>query len=672
MDKPNRKTVIITALLLFSCSVIIHGIIIYNVFPPGGYLTKYQVAVQQYQGDKIPTERLLDYSLFYFNFNLAARKLTADPYRFLVGFQILLSALSTLLLFLILHRHFKYWPALIFTFLFIVNKSVILYTRTLEPEPLLIFFILGFLYFLPRSSRASVFAAGLFFSFGFITRLNFFPLVILVPLYFWLREKNLKKFIKPTALFLAPVLLFTIFLAVRNSRLAGNFTFFNMNPGQVFYEGNNPNSWGESASYPPLVPKIAALFPRQADFEHVVYRYFARKIHNRPMTVNEVNTYWSGKAKNFILDHPGYFFKRALTKLHFVFHNYRRHDLANVFRNDRRLDAFPTIPLGLITALALVGMILMVRHWKEHLLIYAALLSQVGTMTAIYMSDRQRVVIIPLFLFFAAGAVHYLWENRVKYKKILLPLLLIVILFPVLHIETPMMQDEHYCWAGNIQSQRHFRTAAALMKQGDIDRAFQQNILSAAAAPVFISHRRLRNLPEHLPTLEQAALQYISISPSLHPSARFDLGYLYLLNQKPVEARSIFKSLENVGYTFNRTFNQSSQPHYYIAKSYLFEKDWQNAMFHLEAALEKNPGDPWVLSGLFALSGKEIYRKSLFRYFDAIDARYFLGRAFLETGEPSKAMPHFLYVTQKVPMYAPARVYLNRCLLKFFPFCFIL
>ena len=83
----------------------------------------------------------------------------------------------------------------------------------------------------------------------------------------------------------------------------------------------------------------------------------------------------------------------------------------------------------------------------------------------------------------------------------------------------------------------------------------------------------------------------------------------------------------------------------YLVKERSFSEDRiQSTLNRLKKALEKNPGDPWVLSHLVALTDEPLYKMKLFRYFDEIDAEFFLGKAYLTTGRFQDAVESFSFV----------------------------
>jgi tetratricopeptide (TPR) repeat protein len=650
------------SLLIFLLAIIFYGIFHFNFFPGKVVFSKYQVAAKQYLEDNIPGERRLDYSPLYLYLNIFARKYFENPYRFILWIQIILVSFSMVFLFLLLKLFFNWTLSLLGTAAFLINKSLILYTRAFEPEPLLIFFILGFVYFATRllvmntGTKITIFLSGLFLGLSILTRSNFFPIALLTPVFFLIRYKDRRKFLRHTMIFGAPILIITAFLVLRNSIISQSFTIFQMNPGQVFFEGNNPNSWGESATYPPLVNDFSAQFKTQSDFQHAVYRYFARKIKNQSLSLNQVNWFWTRKGLNFIFDHPIHFFKRLLAKVNFIFHNYRRHDLADVFWNDKKLSTkFPTIPFALISAMAIFGMLFSVKKYKERLFVYAVLLWQVGLMLLLYVSDRQRVVIVSMMIFFAVDFLNWMLSKR---KNIFVGLLVLVIA-PLLYFENQLMKDEGYLWLRYSLADQAMIRASLDRKNGNLTAAVQENALSLAYAPWQMEKKQLSGLPCKEKDLKELSLRLAVAFGIKNPSSLFDLGVLFLENGKLSEAEYILKILAEERHEFNRQYAQSSLPEFYLARVYELKGDKTAALSCLEKALKRNPGDPWVLARFFALSGNPAYKKKLSRYFDEIDVQFFLGKALLEAKKFPEAVECFSYVKEKLPQYRKGLIYLS-------------
>jgi tetratricopeptide (TPR) repeat protein len=68
------------------------------------------------------------------------------------------------------------------------------------------------------------------------------------------------------------------------------------------------------------------------------------------------------------------------------------------------------------------------------------------------------------------------------------------------------------------------------------------------------------------------------------------------------------------------------------------------------------PGDPSVLAYLYVLSGKPEYENTLIRYFDKLDAEFFIGKAFLETGRPERAAFFLSRLCRIIPVYRRGQI----------------
>jgi tetratricopeptide (TPR) repeat protein len=139
----------------------------------------------------------------------------------------------------------------------------------------------------------------------------------------------------------------------------------------------------------------------------------------------------------------------------------------------------------------------------------------------------------------------------------------------------------------------------------------------------------------------------------------FDLGVLALESRNLDQAKYIFNLLTKEKYTFNRQYTQSSLPEFYQAEIYRLKGEKTAALSGLAKALKRNPGDPWVLARCYGLTGEPVYKETLFRYFDDIDARFFLGRALLDSKKFPEAVRCFSYVKEKLPQYRRGLIYLS-------------
>lgn len=649
----SRRQILLPGVFLLS--LCLHGALVFRVLPPNLFI-KYPVAARQYLSGALPPERLMDFSPLYLYLHIAAQKFVDSADAFVLWVQIAATALTAVFLFRLLDAFFNRALAVVGACLLITHPSIIAYTGTFEPEPFVICFVMGFLccFLDPRAPRPL--AAGTLLGLSLLTRANFFPLMLITPVYLVLHLKERRRWVRAVIGFAIPVIAAMGLLSVRNAVVTGRFTPFGMNPAYVFFEGNNPLSTGQSAIYPPLIQHSRRDFPFDTDFRHELYRIFARRITQQPLSVPEVNRYWMDKAKNFLQDHPATFFQRLATKILYLFHGFKRHDVKTVYAKEERIrTVMPAVPFAAISALSLAGMILAAGAWKTHLLAYALLFAQTGVMLMAYVSERQRMAVIGLMIFFAIYALDAFHRNQRRWVAALI----FLVGFPLLYIQTDIMEDDMYQLNQAAAHERIMSEAVRLREAGDLEAAAAANAMAYALAPWNADGVRLAGVPFPGRTIAQQALGMALWHKAPDAPRLFDLALMYMEAGRLDEAEPILRYLAGSGFRFNRRSNQSSEPAFFLARICQQKGQAEQAVFHLERALENNPGDPWVLSHLSVLTGREALGRRLFRYFDDIDAAYFLGQANLAAKRYGAAEKNFAYVSRKLPEYRDGWIYLG-------------
>ncbi|HSE39208.1 MAG TPA: hypothetical protein VLH08_00460, partial [Acidobacteriota bacterium] len=90
--------------------------------------------------------------------------------------------------------------------------------------------------------------------------------------------------------------------------------------------------------------------------------------------------------------------------------------------------------------------------------------------------------------------------------------------------------------------------------------------------------------------------------------------------------------------SFKRDQFHSSQPYYFLARSSWLRGNKSEAMNRLRIAVNQAPGDPWCLAALAVSAKDPDARKKLLRYYDAINAQFFMSEAGLQFGQPETAV----------------------------------
>ena len=442
---------------LFFFTLILHYAIILNTTSDFAQpFQKYLNGAERFISGSIEPERISDFSPLYLQLHIIAKKVFTNSVQIMILLNILAISISSVFLFYLLRLFFSLSISLTGFLLFVFSPGILIYEKVMEPEPLQVMFISGMIYFLFRFLKSeqkyslkNVFLSGMFFGLTLLTRSSLFPLFILIPvyLYFYLPKKARKelKWKKWVMIFLTVPILASLLIIIQNYKSTGSFSYYYQNPGYILFEGNNPNSRGQSAIYPPLVDEMVYEFAYEPDVHHKIYRMFARRIENRDLSVQEVNKFWSDKAYNFIFDNPVNFVRSILVKIHYFFHDYRRHDVKEAWEYDRVLSEVPVplFPFWILSALAITGIIIGLMKIKDLFPIYAVFGIQGAVLIAGYVSSRQRVSVMILFIFFACIAI-----NKFTEKNYLIILLIIipVLASPLLLIQNDYMAEEEYLW----------------------------------------------------------------------------------------------------------------------------------------------------------------------------------------------------------------------------------
>ncbi|MEN8153032.1 MAG: glycosyltransferase family 39 protein [Acidobacteriota bacterium] len=638
----------------------------------GVVFQKYLRGAELFLLNELPAERITDFSPVYLYIHSLAKLVINDPAGFIQIFQLLLMAFTSAMLYLMLRLFYPLYISLTGAIIFSILPEVLIYGKVMEPEPFMIFFLTGFLYFFSRFSidnnrmrSVILFISALFFAFGLLIRSNFFILLIIIPAFIIYKGKisgkRLKTSIKQVLIFLLPSIVAILFLWIRNYNIGGNFIPYFQNPGYILFEGNNPNSTGQSAIYPPLIDEMVYENLNRPDIHHQIYRDFARAITGKDLSIVEVNNFWSDKAKNFIFDHPERFLKLTLIKLQFFFHDYSRHDVTEAWLYHEYLNNrfYLIFPFWIISAFAIMGLVLNLKEIRKYFPQYIVFFTQLLVLVAGYVSARQRFAVLPLFIFFASGSVFLLIKNR---KKILFIIPVLVLCFFFLFLRTNIMYEEDFLWESYRKSHEKWVNALNLRNKHKWDESKKSAAESLTFTPWLIEDRQPAYLDFGYPGFAEYSSGFVRNEDYMNFSEKFNYSILLIEAGKFYKAGNILKSLISDGNKFKRDFDHSSQPDYYLGIIDVKQGNNEEAISRFKKALDKSPGSPFSLSYLFALTGDQEYKYKLFRYFDRISGSFFMGRAFFNTGEPLKASEYFQYVVDKIPNFRKGLIYLSASL----------
>lgn len=604
--------------------------------PMPGLFDKYGLAARQYLAGTLPGERLMDFSPLYFHLSVLAERLVSRPDLLLQGLQIVLAAASVGLFYRLLRHRFSTFWATAAAACLAIDPLLLVYERILEPEAFQLFFLLAFMVTLDSRRSLAPWLAGGLAALCLATRPTFLPAFLALPLFYRWRFGNAEDappWKRAGTAALVPVVLVLVLLGWRAHSATGDWRSPAMNPGTVFFEGNNPLSRGTSAIYPPVVLQLIQQSQRSIpDSGHAHYRQVARADAGPSLTPRQVNAYWSEKAWSFLRDEPRAFLDRIFTKVLYALHDFRWHDVSAAWSYEPRLP-FPAVPFALLAALALFGSLFEARAWQQSLLFYILGGVQLAVMVVFYVSARQRLAVLPAVIYFAVVAAERFAKQR---RGRILGLTMTLALTVALWLPDAAMRDEAYRRQSFRAAEPLFDEARAISVDQPAAGSQRQIIAGLVMAPWWLDRIYPSYFPRSSGRLEDlvyGALEERIVPLAFEDSHLFDVASLALRTQDPWHEDALRPLLEGDATPVYRGGWQSSEPSLQLAQRAISLGQHDAARHHLETALQRTPGDPFVLAEMVALDGDEAARQTLLDYWSAADANLLIGTAQLRLGK---------------------------------------
>jgi hypothetical protein len=615
-------------------TAVLHAVAV-SLLPPVQF-HKYTVAAAQWLDGSLPPERWADFSPLYLLLHAGLRALVPWPGPVMVALHVAFTAAAAGLCVHLLARHVSLGAALGATALLALDADLLAYTRLLEPEALVVLLVAAVLALADGASPRSRVAAGVVAGLGLAVRPTLAPLALLVPLWWWWRDRSWPRvawayLLGPAAAWLA--------LAAWSQAATGSPTTAVMNPGTVFYEGNNPSSPGLSAVYPPFLLAVDDDVARGPDHAHQLYREVARRSTGTPLTVAEVNAFWRDKALAFVADHPVHAATRCARKVLYALGSHTSHDIPSAYLLRDALAApwSPFLGGAWLSALAVAGLLLVRR--RHQALAVAVVVVQVGAVAVFYGSARQRLTAVPGMVFLAAVALEHLRRDWPRSARVLLGVAVgaLLLSWPVGAVE-----NEKALYLRGSAAAGMSRAAAAASGQGDHGQAGTLVASARALAPWLGDAVRPAATP-------WGAAEAVALSPPPTDAASAVDRARLLLDAGRLEEVGPTLAPWTGATDLNRRNRQSSCVGHDAAVALWLRGDSAGAQSVLRGCLQVHPGDPFVLALLALAPNGDAHLATLLRYHAALDAHWLQGQAALRVGRGDAALPHLAWVAERWP-----------------------
>lgn len=245
-------------------------------------------------------------------------------------------------------------------------------------------------------------SAGIVLGLLSLSRVNALALIPACLSYFWIRKLPMPK---ATVFFLLGLVLAVAPVTARNYLAGGEFVPISVYGGQLLYNGNNPfNTTGDYHHIPGIRPNPA--------FERVDFHRRAEQEIGRPMTPTEVSVFWLRKSVDFMLEHP-------LAELRMIgwrllrFVNYQELPDNHSFEQFKRFSFLLRLPFPgywLVAPLALIGIVLLRRSWRDVSPLYLFAGCYLLSLLPFWIVSRYRLPIVGVLILLAAGGLTALVE----------------------------------------------------------------------------------------------------------------------------------------------------------------------------------------------------------------------------------------------------------------------
>jgi tetratricopeptide (TPR) repeat protein len=193
--------------------------------------------------------------------------------------------------------------------------------------------------------------------------------------------------------------------------------------GVNFYIGNNTQADGLTMVMPDV--KLDLSLPWN-EFVTTTNR-IAESTSGHKMTASEISSYWNGKAIDFIVSHPLDFLNLTTKRLIYFFSGYENSDQADIYQyksyspilNLLIFDHVLKFPFGLISPLALLGIMFPFKQRRYLIVIYIFMIAYIPTVILFLVTARHRLAVVAILMIFAAFSISKfaMFLNRKAYRQ---------------------------------------------------------------------------------------------------------------------------------------------------------------------------------------------------------------------------------------------------------------
>lgn len=349
-----------------------------------------------------------------------------------------------------------------------------------------------------------------------------------------LLRANMRKAMLAGGAIIAGLIIVLSPVVVRNGAISGELHITTSQFGPNFYIGNNPAADGQ---YAPL--RYGRGHP---SFESADARELAEEALGRELSPGEVSDYWSQQAFAYIRSDFAGWLRLTGRKTMLLLNAVELGDTEDQYTYEMSSPvlAWPGTVwhFGVLLPLAMAGVVLTARQWRQLALLYAITLVYAASVVAFFIFARYRLPLAPPLMLFASAALVHAWKlaGDGKGLRLIAPAVVAVIAaiianWPLLSVATVKAVSANNI-ANALLEQRNDPVAA--MTQ--YERAIQLQPSYSGAYFNLAQLQAQRGLV--LPAIRNY-LKVIEQKPDL-AAAHLNVGELYARVGRPEEARQAY------------------------------------------------------------------------------------------------------------------------------------
>ncbi len=333
-------------------------------------------------------------------------------------------------------------------------------------------------------------------------------------------------------------------VAVRNAVVADDFVLIANQGGINLYLGNNRQADGLTM----IMPDLRA--DRMGDWSTFtrITDSLACAQAGRALKPSEISSFWTGKAIDSVLAHPGVELGLLGKKSFYFWHGFENGDQGDIYRHVENSGLLQAglwhkviwFPLGLVSALSLWGMWHAWRSNRQAELLAVFILVYMLSVIGFLVTARHRLPVVPLIIIFAVWGAIRLWQVLTEKSSwtvkgsAVVSLIILLVVTNVKAFDVGLANDIQY----------HYQQGIVFDRKGDLNRAMAAYQRALAIWPNHFPSRHNLAYDFYRQGDHQAAIEHFTWALGARPGDAMALNNLGLAYRESGDTAQAFGAFD--------------------------------------------------------------------------------------------------------------------------------